>query len=93
MSRRPCLAGVARRGRRRRPGRYRSAAALELRALLRGSEDGTIDGPAFVPRALRWLEQLLHHHPDPAEAAMPTRMPAVERRESTSRSAPPGPSA
>jgi AraC-like DNA-binding protein len=52
-------------------------AALELGALLRGSEDGTIDGPEFMLRTLRWLEHLLRHHP--AEGTMPTRMPAVER--------------
>jgi AraC-like DNA-binding protein len=53
------------------------AAALELGALLRGSEDGTIDGPEFMLRTRRWLEQLLHRHP--AEGTMPARMPAVER--------------
>jgi AraC-like DNA-binding protein len=52
-------------------------AALELGALLRGSEDGTIDGPEFMLRTRRWLEQLLHRHP--AEGTMPARMPAVER--------------
>jgi len=76
MSRRPCWGGAG-------PGAVAGpvltdpAAALELGALLRGSEDGTIDGPEFMLRTRRWLEQLLHRHP--AEGTMPARMPAVER--------------
>jgi AraC-like DNA-binding protein len=53
------------------------AGALELRGLLRGSEEGKIEGSEFLARALRWLEQILRRHP--TEIAMPTRMPAVER--------------
>ena len=53
------------------------AAAHELRGLLRASERGNIDGPEFLVRALRWLEQLLDRHA--AEVAIPARMPAVER--------------
>lgn len=52
-------------------------AANELRGLLGASERGDIDGPEFLVRALRWLEQLLDRHA--AEVAIPTRVPAVER--------------
>ena len=52
-------------------------AALELRTLLKGSEDGTIDGPEFLGRTLRWLEQLQQQHP--AQESKPIRVPAVER--------------
>jgi len=51
--------------------------AIELRSLLRSSEDGTITGPEFLRRTLRWIEQLEHHHQ--AEGIRATRMPAVER--------------
>ncbi len=51
--------------------------ALELRALLRDSEQRRIEGTQFMSRALRWLEQLLHRHA--AGAASPARTPAVER--------------
>lgn len=52
-------------------------AAIELRDLLRTSEEGAIGGPEFLRRALRWLEQLEHHHQ--AEGTTATHMPAVER--------------
>jgi AraC-like DNA-binding protein len=53
------------------------SAAIELRNLLRSSEDGMIAGPEFLRRTLRWLEQLEPHHQ--AEGTRATRMPAVER--------------
>ena len=53
------------------------AAAIELRGLLRSSQDGAIAGPEFLRRTLRWLEQLEQHHQ--GEGTRTTRMPAVER--------------
>ena len=53
------------------------AAAHELRGLLGASERGDIDGPEFLVRVVRWLEQLLDRHA--AEVAIPPRVPAVER--------------
>jgi AraC-like DNA-binding protein len=53
------------------------AAAFELRALLRDSDEGEIDGTEFVVRALRWLEQILSRHA--TQVAEPRRATAVER--------------
>jgi AraC-like DNA-binding protein len=53
------------------------AAAIELRALLRAGEQGTIAGSEFLAAIRRWLEQLLRRHA--ADAATPSRAPAVER--------------
>ena len=53
------------------------AAAADLRTLLRSSEEGNMDGPGFLARALHWLEALLRRYA--ADAAPPARVPAVER--------------
>jgi AraC-like DNA-binding protein len=58
-----------------------SAAANELYELLRDSEDGIIEGPEFVARALGWLRRLLQQHTETSRAPLRGRAarPAVER--------------
>jgi AraC-like DNA-binding protein len=53
------------------------AAAAELSALLRDSEAGEIEGPAFLARALHWLQGVLRCHA--FEILAPARGSAVER--------------
>ncbi|HWN20153.1 MAG TPA: AraC family transcriptional regulator [Gemmatimonadales bacterium] len=54
-----------------------TAAAAELRELLRQSVNGTVAGAEFMRRVARWLEQLLLRHAE--DAVAPQALPAVER--------------
>jgi AraC-like DNA-binding protein len=57
------------------------AAAEELRALLRESEGGYVDGPEFVTRACEWLRHLLQRSPRPSAVFLRARRvrPVVAR--------------
>ena len=54
-----------------------SAAAAELRELLRRSGDGTVAGADFLRRVAHWLQQFLLRHAE--NDVPPKQMPAVER--------------
>lgn len=53
------------------------AAAAELRAMLRGSEDGSITGSEFLTRVTSWLRRCLLRYVDDTATSRP--MPRVER--------------
>jgi AraC-like DNA-binding protein len=52
-------------------------AAADLRELLAHSDDGSVDGPEFLSRAVQWLDRFVSCHAEDAPASRPTL--AVER--------------